>query len=300
MKIGAHISVRNEIDWIGRVLRYHLDVQCFDYIIVNDDASYDGTSEVVHRYADNDARVIHISTPQKKGFTQDKFSVLATEMLFDKFKCDFVLPLDADEFWYSEKCVSVRKALEYLPKEKSMLVTQAYDFCVTDRDDINENDTTTRQKYCRINNNPKAVFCRANGCISRIAIGNHAHMVRFNPGKEIPAYNLPIKLLSRFHYRIGDKISFLKKVLNQVEGYLVSTNGEWLHEPKNFGGFHIWKHYMRIRQSGLEEAYNRLVFKEEKLQHLLDTKKLIYNDCLSGKIPWPHESIKKVIDLRKI
>ncbi|GAB6057149.1 hypothetical protein [Desulfonatronum parangueonense] len=50
-------------------------------------------------------------------------------------KCDFVLPIDADEFWYSETCPSVRDSLELLPKERSMLVTVAYDFFLTERDE---------------------------------------------------------------------------------------------------------------------------------------------------------------------
>lgn len=43
MKIGAHICVRNQAARIGRVLRYHLEVQNFDLIMINDNGSYDGT-----------------------------------------------------------------------------------------------------------------------------------------------------------------------------------------------------------------------------------------------------------------
>lgn len=290
MKVGAHLCVRNESDLIGRVLRYHLEVQGFDLIIVNDDGSYDGTAELLDTYQRNDKRIIFLKTPQKKGFTQGMFSTVATNLLFQDYKCDFVLPIDADEFWFSEDKQSVREALRPFPLKPSVLVTHAYDFVPTQKDDPNIHDFCSRLKYCKIHNNPKSIFCRAGDSVSLIDIGNHT--ITYKPENKMLKLDVPISLLCRYHYRYRDRLSFQNKILNQVEGFTLASKGKWLHDPEGIGGHHIWKHYKNIRKYGFEEQYDRLILSEEHLEELVHKNKIFYKGQLSDLVPENPEFLK--------
>ncbi|MBS1261386.1 MAG: hypothetical protein MAG453_00707 [Calditrichaeota bacterium] len=55
MTIAGILCVRNERRYIVTNLRYHLDTQGFDFILVIDNGSYDNTRELVAGM--NDARV---------------------------------------------------------------------------------------------------------------------------------------------------------------------------------------------------------------------------------------------------
>jgi hypothetical protein len=134
-----------------------------------------------------------------------------------------VLPLDADEFWFSESHHHIRDALSELPLVPSVLETFAYDYILTERDDLSKSDLTVRLRYCHLFPNPKICFCRARGVISSISLGNH--LVSTLPGKEVRRAKVPPCQLCRFHFRYTDQESFLRKVLNQVEGFIVSTAG---------------------------------------------------------------------------
>ncbi len=282
MKIGAHLSVRNERNWIGRVLRYHLEVQKFDVIIVNDDASYDGTKEAIQRYAEQDSRVVPIYTEQEKGFTQDVFSKVATDMLFEEFDCDVVLPIDADEFWISESHFFIRDALQILPNEQLTLVTDAYDFFPTEKDDLQQEDPIVRLKYCRVHDVPKVAFYKSSEHIEKISLGNHAVVPKY---MNVGTCNIPINRCCRYHFRWTSKNAFLRKILGQVEGFIVKTKGDWLHHPKKYGGWHIWHHYMNIRDGGIDEEFKKIIVPKKRLEELLKKKEVLRRTNLHGHVP---------------
>jgi hypothetical protein len=90
---------RNEEDIIARTVRHMLD-QGLDGVIVVDNLSTDATRAILDSLAAADPRV-HVGTDQQVGFHQGgKVSYLAHVAW--RAGADWVVPFDADEFWYAE------------------------------------------------------------------------------------------------------------------------------------------------------------------------------------------------------
>jgi len=88
------LAVRDEVDIVRINVLHHLHTAC-DRIIVVDNGSSDGTTEVLKRLA---AKLPVEWTVDKGAFTQSEIvSALADEARAKG--AEWVLPLDADEFW---------------------------------------------------------------------------------------------------------------------------------------------------------------------------------------------------------
>lgn len=108
------LMVRDEIDILAPWLEYHL-MQGLDRIIVTDNASVDGTYELLRTYADRgliDLRTHPVH--DKKQFA------VVTQMARDAFLqygADWVLNSDADEFWVVRGGETVARAVRRLPAD---------------------------------------------------------------------------------------------------------------------------------------------------------------------------------------
>jgi glycosyltransferase involved in cell wall biosynthesis len=90
---------RNEEDIVAHTVRHMLD-QGLDGVIVVDNMSTDATRAVLDELAGTDPRV-HVGSDQQVGFHQGgKVSYLAH--LAWRSGADWVVPFDADEFWFAE------------------------------------------------------------------------------------------------------------------------------------------------------------------------------------------------------
>jgi hypothetical protein len=122
MKVIGLYLVRNEIDIIQLNLRYHL-ATVLDWAIVVDNGSSDGTLELVTRLA-GELPLTVASEPG--GYTQ---SELVTRMARQASRAgaDWLLPVDADEFWMGEGR-SMRSVLEATPNEVGVLRCEVVNF----------------------------------------------------------------------------------------------------------------------------------------------------------------------------
>jgi hypothetical protein len=97
--VWAVCMAKNEEDVIGHSVRHMLG-QGVDGVIVVDNCSTDGTKSVLDRIADEDER-LHVGFDAEPGFHQGmKTSYLAH--LAWRAGADWVLPFDADEFWFAD------------------------------------------------------------------------------------------------------------------------------------------------------------------------------------------------------
>lgn len=113
MIIALTLMVRDEADIIVPMIEHHL-AQGFDHILVTDNASVDGTAEILQEYADRG--LIHLSHDPVHRKQQ---GVRVTEMARrarTEFAADWVVNGDADEFVVSiDRNLTVKKALEATP-----------------------------------------------------------------------------------------------------------------------------------------------------------------------------------------
>ena len=107
MKIVGVTLVRNVADIIAVTVRYHLGLG-LDEVRILDNDSTDGTPDVLQQLAADDDRVRWRSAP---GEYQQAELVTALAQEASRDGADWIVPFDADEFWYAP-CESFRSVLE--------------------------------------------------------------------------------------------------------------------------------------------------------------------------------------------
>ena len=98
MKVFGVSMVRNEADIIGTTVLHHLSLG-LDRILVLDNGSTDGTGEILRNLAEEDERVRYIS--DDSPFKQAEITTRLVRRA-RREGADWVLPFDADEFWWAE------------------------------------------------------------------------------------------------------------------------------------------------------------------------------------------------------
>lgn len=114
VRLVATMMVRDERDIIVPMIEHHLD-QGVDLIIVTDNGSVDGTTEVLQHYADMGAIELHHDPVHRK-----QQGVVVTGMArraYTVHGADWVINADADEFLVPlDRSLTVREALERTPR----------------------------------------------------------------------------------------------------------------------------------------------------------------------------------------
>ncbi len=109
-RIIATMMVRDEIDIVAAMIEHHLD-QGVDLLIVTDNASVDGTTEVLEQYAATGRVELHHDPLHLKQ--QAKVVTAMARRARTEHRADWVLNLDADEFLVPfDTSMTVRQALE--------------------------------------------------------------------------------------------------------------------------------------------------------------------------------------------
>lgn len=113
MKIVMTLMVRDEADIVGAMLEHHF-AQGVDHVIVTDNASVDGTTEILEAYAARGLISLYHDPRHEK-----QQSVVVTRMAREAATAHgatWVLNADADEFWVAERPgMTLREALAEIP-----------------------------------------------------------------------------------------------------------------------------------------------------------------------------------------
>ena len=109
-RIVATMMVRDEIDVVAAMVEHHLD-QGVDLLIATDNASVDGTTEVLETYAGTGRVELHHDPEHRKQ--QGKVVTAMARRARTEHRADWVLNLDADEFLVPvDTSMTIREALE--------------------------------------------------------------------------------------------------------------------------------------------------------------------------------------------
>ena len=111
-KIVGIVMVRDEADVIETFVRYHL--QFCDEMIITDNLSSDGCSEILEAMAAEGAR-INLLHDRRSGFFQPAVTTQMLRTAARELKADWVLALDADEFLATDSGRGIRQILEEFP-----------------------------------------------------------------------------------------------------------------------------------------------------------------------------------------
>lgn len=114
MKLAMTIMVRDEADIVSAMLDHHL-AQGVDVIIVTDNGSIDGTTEILQHYADRGLIELRHDPVHRK-----QQSPVVTQMARDAYTlhgADWVINADADEFFLPlDRSRTLHDVFEHIPK----------------------------------------------------------------------------------------------------------------------------------------------------------------------------------------
>ena len=99
MKLIMTLLVRNESDILSANLDYHLS-QGGDHIIVTDNKSSDGTSDILSEYQKN--HDVTVLFEESDDFSQGSWVSRMGQMAIHEFQADWIINSDADEFWWPQ------------------------------------------------------------------------------------------------------------------------------------------------------------------------------------------------------
>jgi hypothetical protein len=261
MRIGGCTIIRNEAELIAPLLHYYLEVAGLDLLSVTDNNSHDGTWELLEgelaaRYGD---RLLLARTRPGTGFIQGDASTRMARELFDRHGCDWVLPLDADEYWICRSGPTLRGRLEALEGDEPVIEVASRDFVLTELDDASEPDFRRRIRHAHPQPRVKVGLRGMAGRALRIGFGNHTAVE--GRGEPLPTRTLPPEDLCLFHYPILSLDHFRRKTLTKAEGYLIRYGDEWLEAGRrgeeNMHGRHHYYRYMLIREGRFHEEMAR-------------------------------------------
>lgn len=258
------MMVKDEADILEPVLR-HLKTQV-DWVFVSDNGSIDGTPGILQDLqAESAEGWLTVSDDPEPGYFQSqKMTALADRAR--EIGHDWVVPVDADEVWYSDSGARMADLLTALPSRFLIAEAELYDHVATALDPDEQNPLERlgwRRKKAGVL--PKVAARLLPGLV--IEQGNHgAHY----PGQ---AERIPMFSVRHFPYRSVEQ--FVRKSVNGAAAYAATDlpydlGRHW----REYGG-----HYERGGEAAISEIFHTWFWSADP-EH---DKTLIYDPALSVK-----------------
>lgn len=243
MSVVGISMVRDEADIIEHTVRHMLTE--VDAVIVADNGSVDGTSDILHElheaYGD---RVLVHTDPEVAYYQSRKMSDLAC--IAARLDAEWVVPFDADEWWCSQ-WGRVGDVLLGLPDEEGIALAELFDHRATVLDDPAETDPYRRMRWRSATPAPLPKVAVRPVARVKIAQGNHGAEfvgVGRTPNPVLTVHHFPWRSPEQMVRKaVNGKDAYDHTVLPETEGAhwrsygrIVETDGpEALHEV-----FHQW------------------------------------------------------------
>ncbi len=241
MKIWAFTTVRDEEDIIESFVRYNMNV--FDGIVISDNCSNDNTLTILKQLK-KEGYNIDILIDQNTVFDQ---TVRRNELLnytINKYKPDFIFPIDADEFVCSYKGQNPRNILEKLDKNY-LYKYRMENYILTENDN---DDLFIPKKIVSRRKEKEEQKCNYKCFISKknyskgifLEIGSHS--ARCQDGQVLPEVVNPNLYIA--HFPVRSKEQLMNKVI------IGRLNHSSFHDRSEEFGFHQYEILDEIIEKG--------------------------------------------------
>lgn len=224
MKLAAVMLVLDEADIVAGTIE-HLLEEGVDRVYVLDNLSTDGTRDVLFDVAARNVGKVVVGVDSDPGYWQSKkTTALADRARSDGY--DWVIPCDADEWWYSS-FGSLRSVIQEHDRAGYDLIrAQLWDHVPTGADDLDETDPFARISWrFGFPGRLHKVACRLRPDLT-IEMGNHSATFQMPSMSRLDA----ALALRHFTWRTEDQ--YVRKIRNGWNAYAHTTmpptvGGHW-------------------------------------------------------------------------
>lgn len=281
------LLVRDEIDIVEDNLKFHLD-QGVDEVLVTDNGSIDGTRDLLSDLARS--YPITVFDEPGRDHSQWRWMTQLAGVARADHGADWLLPNDADEFWWAggqSLKAALTEELSRLAPDVNMLRCRRFNM-VYGHDDVSADPWHRRLRYRRAVPLPRKalanpitdprsdphfyfdlpgkVLLRAAG-LSEIAEGNHG--ATFETGAVAADSQISI-----YHYPVRSRAQFITKSCNGGRSYARNTE-----LGKNIG-WHQRRWYAMYENGGADAALNDAIPSTARLSADLDSGAVIEDTTL--------------------
>lgn len=223
------MMVKDEIDIIGYNIDY-LQTQDIDHFYIANNLSTDGTEKLLEELSQKYGNITIINDKEFAYYQSDKMNLWCNNCF--KMGADIVIPIDADEIWYSK---DKSKTLGMLLKttDGDIFVAKSIDYIPTNND-IDHDNPILSMVYRKKNSDsfPAVAFKKYPGFY--LEMGNHD--VSNHKGTRV------YDLIGIRHYQYRSFEQFAKKV----------KNGKKVYDDTSFPNF-IGSHWRQLGSMSDEE-----------------------------------------------
>ena len=244
MKLVMTLLVRDNADTLRENLDYHYH-QGVDFVIATDNLSVDESKSILMEYQAQ-GRLHYIYEPSDT-FNQAKWVTRMARMAAWRFRADWVINNDADEFWWPKHASSLKEAFASLPAGTNVVKAQRNNFLYR-RDESEDMPFYQRMTFRDVASTnsmgqplpPKMAHIAK--VWAKVGFGNHGV-------SRIGKIQLAKDLVEIFHFPIRSRQQILDKV---------ATGGAALERQKNLADSvaTTWRSlYKELQDQGNIESY---------------------------------------------
>ena len=268
------LLVRNEADVIEGNLRFHLD-HGVDFIIATDNASTDGTTEILEEYVRQG--VVHLRHESSRVFHQKAWVNNMGRLACSAFAADLVFHADADELWQPESgclkaelCFGPHIDALSVPVKNMMLANRGgaerfpddiiYEVSSPIVKPVHKVMDEISERSFLLYRYPSKVIYRTRQGHLDVVQGNHSVQLPAHVEDFVNQQSSDIQVL---HFPVRGFDQFCKKVINNGEG--LENLSKHIHTESN-AAWHVKHWYALYKNDKLDEEYQRLLNLDGYLQ----------------------------------
>jgi len=292
-KVILTLLAKNEGDIIEETIKFHLN-HGFDFIIATDNNSTDNTREILLKY--QNLGKLELIDEVEDDFNQVKWVDRMIKIAINKYKADWVVNVDADEFWFS-RYGNIKLSLPD-PKKFNVVYLNAVHIAPPSLENNSPQNSLIRP-------NMKGHLAIKWKCLhtakgyKKIGGGNHTVSMKFGYNKTASSLDITI-----YHFWVRSLEHYEKKIVNTFHTLEKGVKNGVI----NLGfGQHIRDHYKLYQEGKLTKLYSQMS-ESSNSNFLIDNslydyikndynstikKMVLEHNCFNAKIESPQKTILK-------
>lgn len=296
VRLVMTLLVRDEEDIIRQNIEFHLS-KGVDYIIATDNASIDGTRDILEEYVQK--RVLHLIDEPGRNKRQADWVNRMAKIAYRRYGADIIFHCDADEFWHPRsgnlKNEISRKSSDVLRVEMVNVPLARRNgeerfpedtrFAVVSPIDAEDYQAQTTDRNLYLFKYPSKVMFKTGKRLFEVTHGNH--FIRNKDDSVAEEESSDIRI---YHYPVRNKEQFLSKVVNSGSSY---ERNKRIRKSRH-ASFHLRRWYEMHKIGLLDEEYEKVLLDENEIEDLIREGRIeefSFSKMLSGCINEPVREI---------